>query len=309
MWDIYDRVRGAWKTLAFEERAIPLMRRPGAFNEALRIARSTDGWDIVHAQYGALVGALSTLSSARVHIVSLRGSDIYWRFGTARNRISGLARTFLSWIACLRSDSVVVMSHHMARRVRRWPGLARRQILIIPDPAGEIFWPAPVSQIFADLLTHPFSVIIASLQRDNPIKRTEIVIQAGELCRAAGMSLDILVLSGIPRTAVRAALDNADSIALSSTHEGWPNIVKEGLLLGKNFVATDVGDLAQYAPTGSSNHIVGPSAVEFACAWIDQIAARLLGQHGVLPELAPFHPDVVALKHRILYLACGIARS
>lgn len=123
------------------------------------------------------------------------------------------------------------------------------------------------------------------------------------------MSLDVRVLSGLPREDVRRALRVADCVALASTHEGWPNIVKEGLLLGKAFVATDVGDLADFASTGSHNRVVSPDPIEFACAWVDQLGARLLAVHDIPTELVPFHPDVVALKHRLLYEGCGMART
>ena len=309
MWDIYDRLRDLSPALSVSHRTLPLMRGRGAFREAVRIARVEPGWDIVHVQYGALVGALGSSSKGGAYIVSLRGSDSYWRFGSARNRAAGLVRVLLSWIACLRSDAVVVMSRSMARRVRRWPGLGKRAVLCIPDPAGEIFWPPPAANLAADLLAESFNVIIASLQHGNPIKRTGIVLEAAELCREAGMLLDLRVLSGLSRNEVRATLDSADCVALASTHEGWPNIVKEGLLLGKPFVATDVGDLLEYAGTGSLNQIVGASPIEFACAWVDQIASRLLGRHDIPPELAPFHPDAVALKHRLLYLAYRMTKA
>jgi len=38
-----------------------------------------------------------------------------------------------------------------------------------------------------------------------------------------------------------------DLILLTSTHEGWPNIVKEGLACNIPFVSTDVSDLSEIA--------------------------------------------------------------
>jgi hypothetical protein len=301
MWDILDRLRRSGDAI-LEERAMPLIRRAGALGEAIKIARVEPDWDIVHAQYGALVGALASRPKLGSYIVSLRGSDIYWRFGTIRNRASGLIRVLLSWIACLRSDAIVVMSHAMARRVRSWPGLGRRAVHFIPDPAGDMFWPPAASDISSQLRSEPFAVIVASIQHANPVKRTWLIASAAELCQAAGMPLETKVLSGRSRDEVRAALDEADCIALASTHEGWPNVIKEALLLGRRFVSTDVGDLAEYAPAASGNRIVEPNALDFACAWVDQLASRLLEPHGIGPELAPFHPDAVALKHRLLYL-------
>jgi hypothetical protein len=284
---------------------MPLIRSAGALPRAARIARVKTGCDIVHAQYGALVGALGSFQKSGAFIVSLRGSDIYWRFGKTRNRLGGLARMFLSWIACLRSRAVIVMSHEMAQRIRRWPGLRKRAVYVISDPAGAIFWPPEVRDISERLYGEAFLVVTASIQADNPVKRNWIVADAAELCGAAGMALEIHAISGQTREAVHDAFSRADCVALASTHEGWPNVVKEALLLGRNFVTTDVGDLARFATVTSGNHIVGPNALQFACAWVDQLAARVLRPHGIGSELAPFHPDVVALKHRLLYLACA----
>lgn len=309
MWDIYDRLRTMAPPLTVEERKIPLLRRHGALREALRLARIEPGWDIVHAQFGSFVGVVGALGTGRPYIVSLRGSDIYWRYGSGRDRLEGIVRAVFSWIACLRSDVVVVMSQAMAQRVRSWPGLRRRLLLFIPDPAGETFWPPAAARISENLLSEPYAIVVASLKPGNPVKRTELVMAAAALCQQAGMALQVEVLTGIPREKVRNAIEGADCIALASTHEGWPNIIKEGLLLGKAFVSTDVSDLAAYAPTGSINRIVGPHAIEFSCAWVDQIAARLLARHGISPALAPFHPDAVALKHRLLYLACRRMKS
>lgn len=303
MWDIFDRLKREEGGLELEELALPLMRYHGAFRDAVRKVRAAPDAGVVHAQYGALVSVMALLRRDCAHIVSLRGSDSYWRFGTLRNRVGGLARVLMSWIGCLGSDAIIVMSNRMTSRVRRWPGLARRPILCIPDPAGDIFWPPAALEISRELLSQPFVVAIASLQHDNPIKRTWLVSSAADLCQRAGMSLELKVLSGISREQVRSELSDVHSIALASTHEGWPNIIKEGLLLGANFVATSVGDLPEYAGKGSGNRIVAPHPIEFACAWIDQIAAKVLSPHGIAESLAAFHPDVVALKMKLLYLA------
>lgn len=303
MWDILDRMNVEGSAAWVQERSIPLMRGKGALARAVRIAFADHGCSVVHAQYGALVGLLASFCKADVHVTSLRGSDMYWRYGTFLSKAGGLLRTFLSWIACLRSDAVIVMSYAAAKRVRRWPAMSKRPVLFVPDPAGEIFWPKAAKRLGEQLRMEPFSVIIASLQPGNPIKRTEIVSDAAMLCREAGMSVSLQVLSGIPRDDVHDLLAQADGVALASTHEGWPNIIKEGLLLGKPFVSTNVGDLATYATPNAINRIVEPDPVEFASAWVDQIAARLLAGYGISPGLAAFHPDVVAMKHTILYIA------
>lgn len=308
MWDILDRMAAVRPSLTILDRAIPLMRRRGALRDAIRLSATRDGWDVVHAQYGALVGLLGSRSGRAARVVSLRGSDIYWRYGTLRNRVAGLLRVGMSWIACIRADRVIVMSRRMMKRVGAWPGVDGRKLILLPDPAGEMFWDPSVRSVCDQITAARYAMMIASIEPGNPIKRTGLVVDAAALCRDAGLNVDVTVLSAVPREQVRDTIAQADCVALASTHEGWPNIVKEGLLLGKPFIATDVGDLAGYAGPSTANMIVQATPLAFAHAVIDQIAARILVPHAIPPTLVQFHPDVVALKMHLVYLDAKSAR-
>lgn len=301
MWDIYDRLERIG-SIELSLKAVPLIRSIGSFWHSLRTVRAAKKSLILHGQFGSMVGFFSAFQAASIRILTLRGSDIYWRYGSARNRLSGLIRVVLSWIGCTRSDAIVVMSQAMANRVRSWPLLRNRPIHILVDPAGTIFWPPDVCDLAVSLREYHFTVLIASLADQNPVKRLSIVTEAAALCNAAGLSLHLKMLSGVSREKVRDTIAESDSIALASTHEGWPNIIKEGLLLGRPFVATNVSDLPAFTEVVNASFIVAPRPLDFAMAWVDQIAASLLTPHQIAAELAPFHPDVCALKHHLLYL-------
>jgi hypothetical protein len=302
MWDILDRL-GPVGSTDIVLRPVPVVRSLTSLRRALAAGEDASKADLLHGQFGSLVGLLTALQRGNRRIVSLRGSDVYWRYGSLRNRFANFLRIGMSWIGCVRADAVVVMSHAMAARVRRWPFLRRRAIHVLVDPAGEMFWPEGARQLAGALRAQPFSVLIGSLVRDNPVKRLSIVAKAADLCAEAGMGVTMIAISGMSRDAVCDALAACDSVALASTHEGWPNIIKEALLLGKPFVATPVSDLPQFAPMGSGSKIVEANPLDFAFAWVDQIAAQLLAVHGISAEFAAFHPDVCALKHQLLYRA------
>ena len=55
------------------------------------------------------------------------------------------------------------------------------------------------------------------------------------------------VLTGIPHDKVPFYINASDVILLTSVHEGWPNIIKEGLSCNVPFVSTDVSDLRTIA--------------------------------------------------------------
>lgn len=308
MWDIYDRlvtVAGLDLTLT----AIPVIRRPGDLAQVLVARGSRNGRALLHGQFGSFVGLMTGWKRARRRIVSLRGSDIYWSYGGLSDRIGGLLRVLMSWLGCLRCDGIVVMSHAMARQIGRWPFMGRRPVHVLVDPAGALFWPASAASIAAQLRSHPFKVLIASLAENNPVKRLDLVANAVELCQQTGMAVRLNAISGMTREAVRDAIAGADSVALASTHEGWPNIVKEALLLGRPFVATPVSDLAAWAGSHDNSRVVAAHPLNFAMAWVDQIAAKVLEPMGIAPALAQFHPDVCALKHALLYRCYADASS
>lgn len=301
MWDIHDRLHGHFIQLTL--RSVPVVRSYRSACIALAGIRSGKKTRILHAQFGSLVGALSAFLRADRRIISLRGSDSHWRYGSFSDRVGGLLRVALSWIGCLRSDAIVVMSYAMAKRVARWPLIRGRPVHVIADPAGGIFWPEQLAELADALRQRPFTVLIASLVDDNPVKRLQIVADAACLCQAVGMNLSLTMLSGVTRAEVKERILKSDSVALASTHEGWPNIIKETMILGRPFVSTAVSDLARWAGPSTQNHIVNPTPLDFAFAWVDQIAALELEKGNVSPALAAFHPDVCVLKHELLYHA------
>lgn len=101
--DIYDRV-SSLQGLEVTLRAVPVLRSLADFRLAMTIMRDTKRLQILHGQYGSMVGLLISLCQCDVRILSLRGSDIYWRYGDPKDRAGGLIRIIMSWIGCLRSN-------------------------------------------------------------------------------------------------------------------------------------------------------------------------------------------------------------
>ena len=54
-------------------------------------------------------------------------------------------------------------------------------------------------------------------------------------------------MTGYEREKVPIVINACDVVLLTSTHEGWPNIIKEGLACNVPFVSTDVSDLNDIA--------------------------------------------------------------
>jgi teichuronic acid biosynthesis glycosyltransferase TuaC len=302
MWDIWDESLGAGSRL--EEAAIPVSPSPVAFWCVVRdLRRRARTADLVHAQYGSLVGLTAALLG-RPLIVTLRGSDSY--FGRPPNvaaAASQLLRILFSYIAALRAETVIVMSYRMRREVRRWPFLRRKRVVVITDPIGTVFWPATLQSMPREDGAETLRVLVGSQVAGNPIKRIWIVQSATELCCAAGLPIRTDYVAGVSRSEFKAALEASDIVALPSTHEGWPNVVKEALVCGLTFVATDVSDLPELAGPFQAHRIVEASPVDFALAFCDLAIAKRWRSQGLDPVYSHLHPMAVAIKHSIIYAA------
>jgi glycosyltransferase involved in cell wall biosynthesis len=304
MWDVHDFLA---QTLGIrvDMQLVPLMR---SLPDVLWLLKSNTSalakFDIVHGQYGSLVGFLATWHRG-CRIVSLRGSDTYRPQGAWRPKLTGRLRQVLTYLAALRAHQVLVMSEAMHDYVTRWPFIARNKILVLTDPTSEIFWDEPLKDVTARARATEFKVVAASIRGDSPIKRLHLVTEAVQLCQSVGLNVSLKKLSGVTREEVKAAIIASDAVALASTHEGWPNIIKEGLILGKPFIATDVSDLKAVARMDPRCKIVAPTAIEFAFAFVDGLLAKVLKSEGTALIYVRFHPLSAALKHAILYHACA----
>jgi teichuronic acid biosynthesis glycosyltransferase TuaC len=302
MWDIYDRLERNLPG-SVSEHAIPVLRKPlhlwASFRHKIT---GNDSFDILHGQCGSFVGLRTAVTSAApCKILSFRGSDIYWRHGGFKETFTGLLRMWLSWFSALQMTAVIVMSVSMQSTVKRWLWLKRKPVHVIPDPIHAMYWPKEMYDIYALLEEQPWTVLIANLYPDSTVKRTRIIVDAVKLCQESGLNVKLISLSGDSREEVQSSLKKADCVAISSTHEGWPNIIKEGMMCSCTFIATDVSDLAFYAGPDSDNFIVLPHAVDFAIAMVDCVAIATMKEHHFRSSLIQFHPDVAAMKHNIVY--------
>ena len=68
-------------------------------------------------------------------------------------------------------------------------------------------------------------------------------------------------------------INAADVVLVTSTHEGWPNIVKEGLACNVPFVSTNVSDLHRIATVEPSCQIAEANPTALADALAKTISA------------------------------------
>jgi glycosyltransferase involved in cell wall biosynthesis len=146
----------------------------------------------------------------------------------------------------------------------------RRELSVrtIPDPVDvSLFSPRGRAEcrrrMFQTNSDEPW-ILFTSLSRSNPVKRVELAVEAVRRARRRMPGLELKVASGIAHSQMPYFVSACDVVLCTSTHEGWPNSVKEGLACGLPFVSTDVSDLRQVAERNESCRIVSDDPDDIA---------------------------------------------
>ena len=238
-----------------------------------RVRKLSIDFDIVHSQFGSACAYVS--GAAVVHkIVSLRGSDWHlYRGPDFREMWHGvLANLFTR--ACLPSfDAIITMSNRMTGGVRRsWPDML---VKTLPDPVDtKLFSPMDRSearfQLAGTTSTAPW-VLFTTLSASNPIKRVHLAREAVSIASTDLEGLELKVANNIPHDLMPLFVASCDLTLCTSTHEGWPNSVKEGLACGLPFVSTDVSDLHLIANRNNGCIICDPDVEMLADALVSSL--------------------------------------
>ena len=109
-------------------------------------------------------------------------------------------------------------------------------------------------------------ILFASVNVDNPIKRFELAKSSVDLLRERIPDSDLVIMTNIPHEKVCEFMNETDVLLLTSTHEGWPNVVKEMLACNKPFVSTKVSDLPELAEATRSCFAVDDNAEDISDA-------------------------------------------
>jgi teichuronic acid biosynthesis glycosyltransferase TuaC len=265
------------------------IKGPRQLRRASRVVRSeSEGFDVVHAQYGSACALASVLGSSAPVAITLRGSD----WNPYSERLGGLmAKTHLSRlmseIAIRRADLVICVSRRMLKQVGVRIGF--HLVEFIPTPVDL----SRLSRFDGDrarlresiapgLDPHAAWVLFSALNLQSPIKRFDLAVSAvSEARRSLGACIELVTASGVSWSRATLLASACDLVLSTSTAEGWPNCVKEGLALDIPFVATDTGDLASIAAEEPCCAVVDPCPIKLGRA----IVQSILLTRGVRPLL------------------------
>lgn len=240
MFDLYEQCKqsGLDISLYYISPSFNLVK---LIKQIIKLRKDLNKFDIIHAQYGSATGFVSTFAKG-FKILSLRGSDLFKTpANSMRERLHISVGNFLTRLSILRSNKVVVMSENMKERVLQISSKA--EIEVIPDGIDlNVFKPDDNK-----LTNSTFRVLFSTVAEYNPVKRYHLAKEAFDLFNQKVPNSELVIMTGVSHNNVCEFVNSVDVILLTSTHEGWPNIIKEGLACNVPFVSTNVSDLKSIA--------------------------------------------------------------
>lgn len=292
----------ASKNVVIEKHYLGNLRNPWAIFKAPTVVRNISGhFDIVHAQFGSACGLTSSVGNSR-RILTLRGSDWYFLTeGPLPHRLHGRLAHGMTRASLNRYDRIIVMSDRMKVDVARYIGDSR--INVIPDgiDLGRF---VPIDQetarsaLGAEGDRRPW-VLFPTLQANNPIKRPLLAAEAFRRLKVKLPDAKFVLVSKFPHERMPLLLNAGSVLLLTSTHEGWPNIIKEALACNIPFVSTDVSDLRKISDYESSCAVV--AAEPDALAKALRNAIEMPRSETLRDHVVGMDKHVIATNIRALY--------
>ena len=195
-------------------------------------------FDIIHGQY-SYGGAVALAQVRQPKVITFWGTDVL-KDPAQDSRQNQFSRAISPWLA-RHADACTVPFAKMAEE------LHSPNVVIIPQGIDFAkFHPMPQAEARQTLgldpdLAHRYILFCANPAW--PRKGYFVVEEAVRLMRQHGAPLDILVANGLPHEQIMVYMNACDILAVPSSLESGPYVVKEAMACNLPVVSTDVGDV------------------------------------------------------------------
>lgn len=255
--------------------------------------------DIIHAQYGTVVGFVTALSGEPV-VISFCGADLIPSATVSpMRRFVGF---LLSNLASLRATGLICKTEEL-KSALWW---RRKRAVVIPSGIDFLlFSPGSQSAARKELgwkLEQPVALFNG---RDPKLKGLDIVQDAMKFVREKVPTAELHVISDVEPTRMPLYYRAADVLVCASSAEGSPNMVKEALACNLPIVSTPVGDVAQQLAGVYPSELVPrePQIMGKAVAKILRERQRSNGRDRVASL------DIHKISRRLVELYCSVLES
>jgi glycosyltransferase involved in cell wall biosynthesis len=196
--------------------------------------------DLVHGQYGTIVGLL-TAFAGRPAVISFCGGDL--QPGASVSSLRLIVGFLLSNLAALRAEGLICKSEQL-RQALWW-----RKSLAVVIPSGvdlNLFSPGPQNEARKELGWHlETPVAIVNVGEDPKGKGIDLAHAAMKFVREQIPNAELHVISKVEPIRIPVYFRAADVLLCTSITEGSPNVVKEALACNLPVVSTPVGDVSE----------------------------------------------------------------
>jgi glycosyltransferase involved in cell wall biosynthesis len=196
--------------------------------------------DLVHGQYGTVVGFL-TAFAGRPAVISFCGGDLL--AGASVSRLRLYTGFLLSNVAALLAKKLICKSRGL-REALWW---RRDQTVVIPNGIDlELFSPGPRELARQNLGWDQESpVVLFNAGQEPERKGLGLAQQAMKVVLSQLPKAQLFVISDVQPDVMPVYYRAADALLSASSMEGSPNVVKEALACNLPVVSTPVGDVKE----------------------------------------------------------------
>ena len=225
--------------------------------------------DLIHGQYGTVVGFLAAFSG-KPAVVSFCGGDLFR--GAPMSLLRKLLGFLLSNVAALRADGLICKSEEL-RQALWW---RKSRAVVIPNGIDlNLFVPGPQGEARKELgwnLESPIAIVNAG--NDPKRKGVDLAQAAMKIVRAFLPNAELIVISNVDPARMPLFYQAADVALCCSVVEGSPNMVKEALACNLPVVSTPVGDVPERLAGVSPSCIVSRDPKELGEAIVNILRTR-----------------------------------
>lgn len=220
---------------------------------------------IVHAQYGSFCGFFTLFLPSSKKIISLRGSDFYrMNYKSKMENFKTKNSVFLTLISLNFFKKIITISKKMKKDLEKNYGFKSLSITDAPNPDFIHKIDKNKAKRKLSLNDKDIYVLFSSIDLNNEIKRTELALKSIKKAQSKNQKIKLLTLNNIDYKDVNLYINACDMILITSVYEGWPNIVKEGLVCEKPFISTEISDLSEIAKKENDCFIVNANTNEIS---------------------------------------------
>jgi teichuronic acid biosynthesis glycosyltransferase TuaC len=229
---------------------------------------STTKNDLIHAQWGSLLGFITVIANLKRKpiILTLRGSDVN-RVNT-ESYFNYLIKSFMTNFSVRHANFVICVSENLFKLIDK----DKNKSAIIPDGIPtEIFLPIEITQARQRLNWKDDHKYILFYCGGRPIeKNLALAHKVNQTISQMLNSIEFVVIeNNLSQEKLSLMYSAANVLLFTSTNEGSPNVIREAIACGCPVISVDVGDAKKWINMSKSGVICSNDSTVLASAILD----------------------------------------